>query len=295
MAMIHLNRGGTSLGIFSEEDVRTGLRSGRFAATDLAWREGMPQWQPLSQFTEFAADLPTAAAPSDAVPPLPTGPPAAMVPTAVVAPAARSGLPFENRHTRGFFPAFFDTLAMCLTKPTEAFTLMRREGGFADPLIYGLIGGCFGYVVILLFLCLMPSMAMLGDRDNILGGVIGAGFGLVISIILIPLCLTIMLFVGAAIVHVCLMIVGGANQSYETTFRVLCFTVGSTYPLIVAPFCGGLVAGVWGLVLECIGLARAHETDTGRAVLAVFLPVIVCCGFLIAGALMIPALFHNSH
>ena len=32
------------------------------------------------------------------------------------------------------------------------------------------------------------------------------------------------------------------------------------------------------MVVNCIGLARAHETDTGRAVLAVFLPVILCCG-----------------
>jgi hypothetical protein len=31
-------------------------------------------------------------------------------------------------------------------------------------------------------------------------------------------------------------------------------------------------------VLECIGLARAHETDTGKAVMAVLLPIIVCCG-----------------
>jgi hypothetical protein len=47
---------------------------------------------------------------------------------------------------------------------------------------------------------------------------------------------------------------------------------------MIVPFCGGLISGIWGLVAECIGLARAHETDTGRAVLAVFLPLIVCCG-----------------
>jgi len=29
--MIHVNRGATALGIFSEEDVREGLRTGRFA------------------------------------------------------------------------------------------------------------------------------------------------------------------------------------------------------------------------------------------------------------------------
>jgi len=52
--MIHLDRGATSLGIFSEEEVREGLRSGRFVPGDMGWREGMANWQPLSQFSEFA-------------------------------------------------------------------------------------------------------------------------------------------------------------------------------------------------------------------------------------------------
>jgi hypothetical protein len=79
-----------------------------------------------------------------------------------------------------------------------------------------------------------------------------------------------------------LMIVGGANQPFETTFRVLAFSQGSTGPLQMVPVCGGLISGVWALVCTCIGLARAHETDTGRAVVAVFLPVVVCCGGLLA-------------
>ena len=47
--MIHVNRGATSLGVFSEEEVREGLRTGRFAPSDIGWREGMATWQPLSQ------------------------------------------------------------------------------------------------------------------------------------------------------------------------------------------------------------------------------------------------------
>ena len=58
MAMIHINRSGASLGTFPEEDVREGLRTGRFIGTDLGWREGMPSWQPLSQFVEFSAAPP---------------------------------------------------------------------------------------------------------------------------------------------------------------------------------------------------------------------------------------------
>jgi hypothetical protein len=89
------------------------------------------------------------------------------------------------------------------------------------------------------------------------------------------------MFIASAILHVCLMIVGGAKQSFETTFRVVCFAEGSVSPLLVIPFCGGLVVGIWKIILYCIGLARAHETDTGRAVIAVLLPLIVCCGGLL--------------
>src|SRR5438552_791273 len=139
MAMIHVNRGATSLGVFSEEEVREGLRTGRFAATDIGWREGMANWQPLSQFAELAG----AAA---AAPPLQTD--AAAISEAA---APRSGLPWEHRQERGFFNAFVETLVMVLTKPGEAFTAMKREGGLGEPLIYALIGGCVGGVVSLLF------------------------------------------------------------------------------------------------------------------------------------------------
>ena len=40
--MIHVNRGTTSLGVFSEQEVREGLSAGRFTPTDIGWREGMP-------------------------------------------------------------------------------------------------------------------------------------------------------------------------------------------------------------------------------------------------------------
>jgi len=299
MAMIHVNRGGNSLGVFSEEDVRAGLRSGRFLLTDLAWREGMPQWQPLSQFTEFTADLPGTAPGSPPPPtaPPPTAPPAAapIVTAPAGAPATGSGLPWDNRYARGFFPAFFETLVMVLTKPGEAFTAMKREGGFSEPLLYALVGGFCGCAVWLLFAMLMPSVAMFGNhRHNaLLGGFLGMGAGVFFNLILIPVVLIMTLFVGSAILHVCLMIVGGAKHSYETTFRVVCFSMGSTYPLFILPVCGGLIAFVWNIVAECVGISRAHETDIGRAVLAVFMPLIICCGFAFVGSLMLSGLIHN--
>ena len=273
MATIHITRGTTSQGTFSEDEVREGLRTGRFIASDLGWKEGMTTWEPLSKWPEFAtagAAAPTGAAGSSNVP--------AVTPPAAETPAARSGLPWENRHGRPMFTAFIETLQMVLSRPTVAFTAMRREGGMSDPLIYVLIGGTFGLIIYFCYNFLFQSFGVFADRNNPMAHLGLVGVWWILMLVLAPIFIVIGVFINSAIVHLCLMLVGGAKQPFETTFRVICFAAGSVGPLLVVPFCGGLVAGVWRIVLECIGLARAHETDTGRAVLAVLLPLVLCCG-----------------
>jgi hypothetical protein len=135
----------------------------------------------------------------------------------------------------------------------------------------------------------LRSFSSLGDRHGAFAHLLG-GLGWIVILILAPVFVVIGTFISSAILHVCLMIVGGAKQTFETTFRVVCFAEGSASPLLVIPFCGGLIAGIWKIVLYCIGLARAHETDTGRAVLAVVLPVVVCCGGVLLIAMMFGAL-----
>jgi hypothetical protein len=235
----------------------------------------MPSWKPLSQFEEFGAT------PSGEPPPQISAAPAPET------PAARSGLPWEHRQERGFVNAFIETLAMVLTKSDLAFRTMNTEGGLAEPLIYALIGGCVGGIVSLLLSLGLQSMGLFTGQRDAFTAMAGMGIGMIALIILVPVFIGIGLFIGAAIVHLCLMIVGGANKSFETTFRVLAFSHGSTGPLQIIPVCGGLIAGVWALIVNCIGLARAHETSTGRATLAVLLPVIVCCG----GGLLLLCLF----
>jgi hypothetical protein len=289
MAMIHVSRGTTSFGAFSEEQVREGLRTGRFMPSDLGWREGMQNWQPLSEFSEFATET-TAAAPSPPPVTLTAAPAATAAPGET--PPSRIGLPWDEREQKGWFNAFIETLQMVLTRPDYAFRAMKVDGGLAGPIIYALIGGCVGGVVSFLFSLGLQSIGLTAGRHNTFAVLTGIGAGSVAFVILLPIIIILGLFIGGAIVHVCLMIVGGANKPFETTLRVLAFTHGSTGPLQMIPLCGGIIAGIWGLVVNCIGLARAHETETGRAVLAVFLPLIVCCGGGMLLAILIPTALH---
>ena len=172
MANIHIARAETKLGIFPEDEIKEGLRTGRFAPTDLGWREGMTAWRPLAQFPELARG----AAPA-ATPPLSQTPDvAAVVPT---------GLPWDRRQELGLFPAFVETLKLVLLNPTTAFSAMKAEGGLSEPLIYAVIGGSVGFVVYFLFSLFMSSFGLMGDR-NALAGVLGVGVGAVVFVIFMP-------------------------------------------------------------------------------------------------------------
>jgi hypothetical protein len=98
------------------------------------------------------------------------------------------------------------------------------------------------------------------------------------SIVFTPLVILLWLFIWSGVLHVCIMLVGGTTKPFETTFRVVCFSSGSTQLLAMIPVCGWMLSMVWNIVVQCIGVSRAHEIDTGKAVIAVLLPAIVCCG-----------------
>jgi len=71
---IWIGRNGERHGPYKEDDVRQWLRSGQLSREDLAWYEGLADWQPLSVlFPDAVASAPPATAPVMAsMPPAPT-------------------------------------------------------------------------------------------------------------------------------------------------------------------------------------------------------------------------------
>ena len=297
MAMIHVNRSGQSLGIFDEARVREGLATGEFIGTDLGWTEGMPSWRPLSELESFAA----AAPPPPETPPPPVTPGPTPTPTPAAAPLVTApdvqptgdgtGLPWENRDQHGLANGLLKTIAMVLTRPNEAFGVMKRDAGLFDPLLYSVIIGTIAAVISFIYSMLLQSVGVFSSGDGGIGRLMGAGALSGLSVLFAPVWIALFLFIAAGLVHLGLMLLGGANRSFETTFRVLCYSSGSANVLQLVPGCGGLLAGLTSIVLNCIGLARAHQTDTWRAVVAVLLPIVLCCGlgsmfmFLVFGAM----------
>lgn len=209
---------------------------------------------------------------------------------AVPAPLAemREKTPWEDREQQGFFGGLFKTLKQVLFSPGDFFKKMPVTGGLTDPLLYGLIlgmtGALFSYFWQITLHGVMrnfmtPQMLAVSEYSPF------QGVGLALLAVCIPFLIILWLFILAGMLHLCLLMVQGAKSGFEATFRVVAYGE-SPYLFLVLPFCGGLLAWIWSLVIILIGLQRAHETTGGKAAFAVFLPLLLCCGLVIAMAVV---------
>jgi hypothetical protein len=83
------------------------------------------------------------------------------------------------------------------------------------------------------------------------------------------------------------MIVGGNRKGFEATFRAISYSYGAALFYIV-PIIGGFVGGIYLFILAILGVREGHEISTGKAVLAVLLPLIVVSVLGILFAIFIP-------
>jgi hypothetical protein len=109
---------------------------------------------------------------------------------------------------------------------------------------------------------------------------LSTGFTIMLMV-LAPIFVIIGVFIQAAILHLMLMLVGGASHGFEATTRVCSYTQAAQLAQII-PFCGGPISAVWTVIMLIVGLSTAHGITRGKAAIAVILPVVLCCAFMMA-------------
>lgn len=213
-----------------------------------------------------------------------TAPPAPPVsPTPLTRPHPRPGTPWEDRGRIGFVAALVETTQNVLMRPSSFFASMPVTGGIGGPLLYGIVVGTLGVIVAALygevFQVLMGStfagLAGNSELRRVMPFLMG-GVGLVLQVVFAPIFVILGLFVVTAIVHVFLLMLGGAARGFEATFRVMCYAA-ATSVIRVIPLCGDFIVAVYFLVVAIIGLAAAHGIGKGTAAAAVLLPLVVLC------------------
>jgi hypothetical protein len=196
----------------------------------------------------------------DASPPPPPPPPGNSVPFEDLS------LPFATRFTR--------TVGMAFSNPTELFSNLSSED-LGQPLLYGVIVGTIGTVFSLLWNMMFSGLSMLG------GGMATEEFAIsqgmyILLMLFSPALAALGLFIASAVYHVGLLVLGDAERGFAVTFRAVSY--GYTPNLLgVVPFCGGIIGGLWSLVLVIMGGKLGHGTEWWKAILGYFLPAFICC------------------
>jgi len=172
---------------------------------------------------------------------------------------------------------------------------VRESGDSTSPLLFGTAVCWLSIALQSVLFRLIPTPMLpgfLGRRFETLAQFRGGG-ALAVRLIVAPFVIAIALFIGAAILHLCCMLVGALENSrsgFEGSLRAVCYSEVSSLASVI-PVVGGLIAVVWWIVLALQGVERLHRTTSGKAAAAVLIPVVVCCGGLLLIGLAVGAAF----
>ncbi len=201
-------------------------------------------------------------------------------------PSGPGGIPWEQRDRIGFFPALIETIKQSLFQPSTFFSRLPPQGpvpppplgAVGSPLLFAILVGVPAVIMSIYWQSLLSSLGLYQGGDAA-----EAFFSIGTTVLvaaLSPVWIPISILITAAVIHLFLMLVGGAREGFLATFRVLCYASAPELFQLV-PVCGGLVSTVWWLVIAVIGLKEVHRTTLGRSLAAVLLPALVCCGIVL--------------
>jgi len=187
------------------------------------------------------------------------------------------------------------TFALFFTRPDEAFSRMS-DAGLGRPFTYAVITSWIELVVVLgywaVFQIPLSVFDLPGLEEELAETAVGIGLLFAIGagiFLLMPVLVALGLAIHACILHVMLLIVGEGRRGFATTVRAICYAHTADLANVI-PLCGGLLSLVWFVALQVIGISKAHGCSYGKAALAVFLPILVCCSCLSVGLVLVGAM-----
>jgi hypothetical protein len=198
--------------------------------------------------------------------------------------------PFAERSKRGFLASFVQTWRLAALEPVRFFRQVRTSET-RSAVLFGVVALTLGNWVALVFSYLTADAAagflaqftrrMNGRVDTtplvqmVQGGTVESFVG---QLVATPLIALGGLYLTAAVFHVLLLVVRGAPRGFDSTLTVVGYACG-IFLLRAIPACGGLLAGIWFMVLAIHGLAESQRCGAAKSAFAVLMPLVLACAF----------------
>jgi len=255
-------------GPVSETEFASLVENGKIAPATLVWNEEMTNWQPYREVAEPEEQAPEAAF---------------LQGVAASAPIERNGPCWEERATLGMLNAAVKTVKEVIGNPDFAYSRMKRSGSWRGPLSFAVLAGGTGSVVTCIYNVIFDNGSAFKGAEALLASNAGIAALALFALFFIPIFIACGVLINSAVIHVSLTIMGVAKQPFETTWRVVCYSLGSTAVFQCVPLLGGVIAMIWNLISMVIGIAKAHEIPAGKAAFSI-VPVVFLtgCAFVMA-------------
>jgi len=153
-------------------------------------------------------------------------------------------------NNKDFLHSFIGVMKTVLVRPNDFYEHMPVTGGYAPPFIFLTV--CAGF-----FAILSTAITKVGFSEGIF-------LALKFFIFLV-----IFSFIGAGILHLIAQQFFEGKGGYEGVYRVVAYA-GVVGLLTWIPIVG-LLAGLYGLYLQIVGLEKVHKITAGQAVVTVLI------------------------
>jgi hypothetical protein len=162
-----------------------------------------------------------------------------------------------------------DKIVGFITRPVETFRSVRDET-FGDAVIY--------FIVLLIVNAVLSAIVgFLGFSAMAMPGSAIAGAGgvgtMIAAFIAAVIGGIVGLIISAILLHIGVVIMGGRG-GFVQTFKASVYGLTPYYLLGWIPIIG-VLAGIWGLVIEIFGIRELHDMTTGRAVIAWLISLVI--------------------
>ncbi len=152
--------------------------------------------------------------------------------------------------TKDYFSKYIAIVQQVIMAPAEFYRQMPKSGGLVDPLIFMIVMGVVGGIL----------RAILG--------VLGIGFAVsflvaIGSIVLVPIFVVIVSFIGAGVVFVIWKLMG-SQESFETAYRCFAYA-GAISPITVVldviPYIGPVLGVLWITYILVNASVEVHRLE----------------------------------
>lgn len=178
-------------------------------------------------------------------------------------------IPWEHPERFGDSAAFRASVTQMVFAPMQFMTRVPWvRGDLQTPLLFAVLCGVLGFVGMTLVGAVVPIPLAPGSTFTLAPlGALPPTISRLIQLPLLPLTLTLLVFMQAGLAHALLSAVGGTRRPFEATFRVFCYAQAALLFLVI-PQAGPHITVMFTVLLVLSGMRAAHATTFATGLLA---------------------------